>query len=269
MTQSHVFKEGGKGGQITLFVILGLAMIVIVLLLTLFLSNPSSNGAKGQLTNPGEIDNVQDYISECVGNSVEESLGVILSRGGVREPLEPKIFYKLKDIQYICYTNEKNTLCTNIEPMLISKVEKEIDEYIRADVEACFNQIIESYSAYDVSSSETEFSSDITPSKIKLKITKELEINSGQSRLYYNDFDFEIPSQLYTLLRIAQKIVNEEVDCNCGAEACNADLAILMRDNYGFSIEKDLTNDGSEVFNIEEDRTGTKFVFAIKNCFKK
>ena len=254
-----------KRGQLTLFVILGLVVIIAVVIVSLFLIDLSPDrGDSGKQI--GERTNAQEFIEECVGAAVEEELEVILANGGVKVVEDPKIFYKLHDVNYLCYADQPNKVCDNLEPMLISRVEMEIGMEIELDVKDCFGRLLESYSSYDINTGSTDLNINIEYEKMVIDISKELSLSSESETIYEEDFGFEVSDRTYTLLRLAQRIIEDEVDCNCGNEACNADLYGLIRQNYGFSIEKDLVNDGSEIFTITEDRNDREFVFAIKNC---
>ncbi len=258
-----------KGGQLTLFVILGVLIIVVSILASLFLFDVDLDDDGSLIGNNNEKTRAQEYIEECVEAEVENSLDALLIQGGEIDSGDEVIFYKLKDVKYLCYTEEIEELCVNLEPMLISNTEEDIRDSIDAGVENCFDKLVESYSAYTPTVGETGLEIDILPSKIVVYLLKDITLHDGEDESYYDDFSFEIGRETYNLLRISQKIIDEELDCECGEESCNADLAVLMGENYGFSIEKDLVNDQSEVYSIEDNSNGDEFVFAIKNCVKE
>jgi hypothetical protein len=259
----------GKRGQLTLFVILGVLIIVISILASLFLFGGDLDDDGSLFGNNNEKTRAQEYIEECVEEEVVNSLGALLVQGGEIDLGDEEIFYELKDVKYLCYTEETEELCVNLEPMLISNTEEDVRSAISSGVETCFDKLVESYSAYAPTVGETSLEIDILPGKITVYLLKDITLHDGEDENYYDDFSFDIVREVYNLLRIAQKIIDEEISCECGEESCNADLADLMGENYGFSIEKDLVNDQSEVYSIEDNSNGDEFVFAIKNCVKE
>ena len=99
-----------KKGQVTIFIILGLILVVSFIIIFL-------------LINPPEIkvvdeDNPQAFIESCTRGAVEEAIDLLSKRGG---DISPKgyISFKGEEITYLCYYNNFYEPFINQRPLLI------------------------------------------------------------------------------------------------------------------------------------------------------
>jgi hypothetical protein len=92
-----------KRGQLTLFVIMGLAILVLIVAGGYFIIslNNVEDDHPDHLKQQHELGMPQDFIKSCVGEAVDKALKSIYSQGGEINVTSPKLFYDLKDVNNI------------------------------------------------------------------------------------------------------------------------------------------------------------------------
>lgn len=246
-----------KTGQVTIFVIIALILVVVIALIFVLIPKEGIN------IKPSE--NPKGYIDNCVSNAVEEAIEKILPTGGYLN-VENGLNYNNQEVAYLCYIEEERKICINQEPMLIDKMESEIYNYIKPQITNCFNSLkseLEGYQEID-----SDFIVDIRPNAVIVLINKKITYIQRDSTNEINGFDSSVESSLFDIARITNQIINEEVNCDCGNEICNADVVKLSGQNQDFELEKFVTGKNEEVYTIKNRKLKEEFVFAIRNCIR-
>src|SRR5574344_2005776 len=96
-------KEAGKKGQVTIFIVISIAIIIFAILIYLFYP-------KMQSTFGSSSKNPFEKMKDCVEPTIKNSLEKISRRGG---SMNPELFYEYNDerISYLCYTVEDYKTC--------------------------------------------------------------------------------------------------------------------------------------------------------------
>ncbi|MBT7706247.1 hypothetical protein HN747_02255 [archaeon] len=257
---------GEKRGQVTIFVILGLAIVGLIFLASfLFLSDTPAD-EENPLSSQAPKTNSQNFIEECITPNLEDAIDKIILQGGYTYNKLPSLVYKFEDVSYLCYTSNYDENCVNLEPMFTGAVESELESYLLANISSCFDKLLEVYSEYDSVIGSTELDVKILPQKINLDLQKSIDITESGSQISFEDFSFNINSPLYTFLTMATEISNAETLCNCGEESCNPDYFKIDEFNRGFTTSRFTGSSGEKVYTIKYLRTGDEFNFAVRNC---
>ncbi|MBU2576785.1 MAG: hypothetical protein KKF50_03615 [Nanoarchaeota archaeon] len=241
-----------KKAQLTIFIIV--AMLIVVAILGLIFIRGGEKIGKVHIEDP------KQFIRKCVADAVEDALPVILKNGGVIDP-ENIVTYQDEEYNYLCYQAEYYKHCINTHPMLESRIEKEIKEYTRQAVQYCFDSMREDYESrgFDVSGGSTDYSIDLLPGMIEIRLRKNVEISREGSSELVDVFDTYVNTPLYWLTMIARDIINDEAS-NCDV---NYNEYVLMYPKYKISK----TNyDFSEIYIIEDRNTRDEFKFAVRGC---
>jgi hypothetical protein len=243
-----------KKGQVTIFIILALILVVIIAMLFLIFKSPA-----------GEIvdeENPQTFIEKCTKDAVKEAVEILMPQGGYLEPLNYKL-YENKKLAYLCYTEKYYRTCSNQVPMLIEHIEQEIINYARPRISSCF-QVLESKleGRYDITTSidELNINVNLQPKQIVIDIEKEFKMVRGDKVRNFNNFKIITMSPLYELSKLALKILSRE------SRTCNfdyVDYVMLYPEN---DIRKFVTGDGTRIYTLKEKVSGEEFIFAIRNC---
>jgi len=124
-----------KRGQFTLFVVLGIVLVIIVALVYVFRGNIASTYQEitGGLAVPSEVAEVQDAVEVCVGNAVPTGLHILGAQGGYF--ILPELRYSSPvggDIAYAYYDGEKELL--SYEELL-----SEYESYLSLAIPTCLS----------------------------------------------------------------------------------------------------------------------------------
>jgi len=244
-------KKGLKQAQISIFVIIAIVVVISIILIFIFWQQPF---LKYRAT-----EDPQAYIQQCLEPSLEDISEQVMIHGGYLNP-DFSLRYKGEERAYICHSDGIEKICTTLDPMLTSSIEAEIIQGIEEDVIDCF-------SIFD-SSQTIDYEVEVKPKHILLKIDKEITIIRQGEMIDFDVFNVDITSPLYDMISLVNQIVNQEVDCDCVRESCNADVLALSRQNKDFEIERYVSGRNEKVYTIKDLLTEKEFVFAVRNCVR-
>jgi len=252
-----MYKRGNKKAQLALFVIL--AVVIIAAILIIFLLPEYRLRAINPLEEP------QGYIRQCLEEDIQENLDSIFTDPRFLQ-VENTVEYKEENISYLCYTQENNTLCIN-HPGLLDSIRQELYDSLEQSVEDCFFALQEDLKNYNYKQEETEFDIIILPNEIFIDIEKEISFDNNGQIQTFKVFDVSKESSLYEIMMITNEIQNQEVDCDCETEICNADIFEINEEHLDYQIKRDVFGD-RKVYTITSLITREEFAFAIRNCVK-
>src|SRR3989344_1483858 len=116
MSNNHIFLN--KSGQTTIFIILGI-LIVVAGLLIYFLSPQFGKSTRVDTSNP------QGFIEACIKEDIQNAISLLSNRGGSLNPTH-YIAYNNEKIEYLCYSNENYKPCVMQQPFLGQHIGTEI-----------------------------------------------------------------------------------------------------------------------------------------------
>jgi len=238
--------------QITIFIILGLILVVLLVMLFLFI-------------NPLEVKilddkNPQACIETCTRKAVEEALPILSSQGGDIIP-NGSVMYNLTEISYLCYNYEDYNPCINQRPLLIEHIENEITNYIEPIVAECFNDLETSLEKrYEVKTSEMELKTKLHSGSVIVEIKKDFKMSRKGEIRDFNEFVMHMVHPIYDLAELSMEIVNQE------ASYCNFDYLGYMILHPRYDITKFKTGDSDIIYKVTEVNTDETFTFAIRGC---
>jgi len=241
-----------KRGQVTIFIIIAIIIIVIGVLIYAFYPQIQS------LIKPGSK-NPAAFMQTCLEDEIEEIVEVLSLQGG---SVNPEHFYLYQDhkLEYLCYTNENYRTCVVQQPMLKSHIESEIVSEISPVVDACFEDLKTSFekSGYTVNIQSGEIISELLPEKIITTLTHELSLARGDTEIY-ESFRIVLDNNLYKLISIANSIIDWE------ASYGDVDPSTYMSYYHGLKVEKLNQEEGSTVYILTDKDTKNKFQFASRS----
>lgn len=240
-------------GQITIFIILGL--IIIVTFIIIFL-----------LRNPPKVEildenNPQAYIETCTREAVEDALSILSPQGG---DIDPKgyITFNGTDIVYICYSGQFYRPCINQRPLLVEHIETEITNYITPIVRNCFQTMeFKLKKRYDIETGDMQLTTRIFPKQISVDIYKKFKMTRETTAREFNHFKMNMQHPIYNFADIAMEVANQET------HYCNFDNLGFMILYPDYDITRFTTGDEDRIYVITERVTNQKFRFAIKSCW--
>jgi hypothetical protein len=242
-----------KRSQITIFIILGLIIIVLVILFFLLRSSPE--------TKVFDENQPHAYIETCIKESLEKSINVLSIHGGDINP-KGSVLYEDIEVSYLCYNNNYFKPCTNQRPLLIEHIENEITDYITPKVETCFQELRANFEKrYDVDlETNMELTTKLQPKNVYVEIKRELKTTRDGKTQSFDDFKVHINHPIYDLAEISMNIVNQE------SQFCDFDVLGYMILYPEYDVTKDLSGDSNLIYTVTERSTDQKFRFAIRGC---
>jgi hypothetical protein len=239
-----------KRGQITVFIIVGIVLVVTAVLIYAYRDNLGSVFVEQSPV---------DQIRECMETPLEDGLNIISKQGG---SLEPENYYKYNGnkIEYLCYTEEYYSPCIMQKPLLKQGVEGELERYVEPKFKSCFNSVKKSLEdkGYSVSNKEPELEINISLNSIlisadlELTISKEITENLGTVK-------FSKDSHMYELVIISTSILNWE------ARYGDSEIMDYLVYYPDLMIDKKRLEHDSTVYIISNKKSGEEFMFASRS----
>jgi hypothetical protein len=208
---------------------------------------------------PGNL-NPKQFVQKCVRDAVENSVEKMLKNGGQRVPSQA-IAYQGDEWNYLCYQADYYQSCYNLHPMLEFLIEGEIKEDTKDKVQGCFDAMRDDFESkgFDVSGGATMYSINLLPGSVKIYLNKRVDVVKGDSSQNFEDFNTEILSPIYELMRIAREVVNSE------SQFCHFEYNGYMLLYPGYEIRRVDYSD-SKIYRLIDRRTGEEFKFAVRSC---
>lgn len=249
-----------KKSQVTIFVIIAIVIIVAIAGAFILIKKTGT-------TSLSINENPKAYMENCMKKASEEALKKIIPVGGLLNQDKSFLFNKQKVI-FLCYTMLNRELCTNEHPMLNIEIQNQIISDIKPKVEKCFAEVASSLRDYDYKEIAGELKAEISPNILIIKSDKKITYTKNEEINSISGFNTRVNSALWDFISLSNKIVNQEVNCDCGVNSCNADVLKLSLENPEFEIEHFVAGSEEEVYSIKELLTEQIFNIAIRNCVR-
>ncbi len=226
-----------KKAQVTLFVIIAIAIVFLSALIFLAKPNVKSVFDFSQKS-------PQSYIRSCIENDLALNTQLILFSGGELAPNHPYL-YKSQYIDFAVYTRFANELGAVESPMIKSKVEGEIKKSIEEKINSCMDALIKDFEkkGYSTNLERKEQVIKIMPDGLYLNLNLTLTATKTDSSVYEN-FVIFIPNNFYEMLSVANEIINKEA--SVGDVNVYQDLNIPT----SIDIDKERLSDGVKIYTI-------------------
>lgn len=248
-----------KRGQVTIFIIFGIVVVVGIILLYMLNLSPT--------TQISPKNDPQGYIEKCMKDALQDSIEVVLPQGGIISPIN-YILFNETEVRYLCHTQENRQLCTIQEPLLKSKIEAELKLDSQQKIENCFNQLAASFKNYDYSVGDTNYTITISPNQITSIVDKTVTIVKDGNEQNFRIFKYQEASPIWDMIILSSNILTQETTCNCQKETCSTDVLNLSRLNPLYELGLFITSTNEKVYTIKDTLTKQTFNFAVRNCIR-
>ena len=249
-------ERGGKRGQVTLFIILGIILVAGIIATSVLLLNVEPE------TNTPEILGPRAFIDKCVRDAVEVSVEKIILGGGEIEP-SLTIMHNSTNYTYLCHHPDLYKTCYNLHPTLESDIEKVIKSDTNNAVSECFNAMREDFEnrGYDVIGNDTYYSISILSGEIKINLEKSITISKDDTSQNFNSFNTKIIHPLHEILRTVHRITTSE------SQHCYFDATghMLLYPQEKIRI---INYQSSKLYRIINRKTNIEFKFAVRGCVR-
>ncbi|MAH50083.1 hypothetical protein CMI37_29960 [Candidatus Pacearchaeota archaeon] len=247
--QLHCFPN--RKAQVAIFIIVGIVLVVGIIMAILFFG-----GVDVQLK---EDLNPEQFISKCVRDAVEPSVGAVLGGGGRVGPSFFKM-YQDEEYNYLCYNRNYYLPCVNQYPQLKEIVEDEIKQDSKGRVDECFAALKRESEdkGFSFDAGALDYDIELVPKAVLIKVEKRIDIVREGNAETFSEFDTRILSPLYELAGAAREIVNQE------SQYCNFEYNGFMLFYPEFEIQR--IDDEDKIYLLTDKRSGKLFKFAVRSC---
>ena len=250
-----------RGGQVTIFVIMGVILISAIIMFFLFREEVTTDTTGRPEENP------ESFMNSCLEGKIKKAVEVISISGGYPNNQLHKNFKFENEgifvnVSYLCYNQNSYLRCINQKPTFMEDLKTEIKNYISDDVENCFNEMTDGFvqKGYAVETNYRDFSVDFLPKRVIVQTDSDITLKvSGESAKEEN-FEITIASRLYEIAFVVQEIVNQE------ARFCYSEILGISLLYPDFIIDKFRTGDSTVIYTIEHKESKEKFRFAVRGC---
>ena len=234
-----------KKGQVTIFIIIGIVIVISILLFSLWLKPTYFSGKSASLNFEG-----------CVQDSVEQGIQQLGKTAGSINP-EFTFRHLGEKITYLCYTNKFYKTCTVQNPFIKQHFEKELTELIKEKINTCYSNSIENLRAegYEVISGEVSYEISLELGVVRLNIDAPTNVEASQ----FKKFNIELSSPIYEMVMLATSLIQTE------SRFGETDMNYLMALYPDYLIEKKEQGEGTKIYTISNKIFGNEFKFAIRS----
>ncbi|KHO54894.1 MAG: hypothetical protein QT10_C0010G0007 [archaeon GW2011_AR19] len=240
-----------KRAQLTIFIIIAILIVAVV---ALFFSLRGNLKLPGKPASP-ETAEIQNFVQECLDDSLEEVVFKVGENGGYYFP--PKVSTPVLEVPYYI-KNNKNLMPSKED------IEREISRGIERELFFCIEDFTFFENEYEITKGKiTPPEVVIEPERVLIEMNYPLTIQKGDSKSKIEDFNSEVPVRLGIVYDAVARFVEEEIKT---PEMCvNCLLEVL---GEGLYINNFKENDNTEIFVLTDYNSiinKKKFIYNFAN----
>lgn len=247
-------REISKKGQLTLFVIIAIAIVAIIGILWLTVLKPKAPALN--------INDPEAYIRDCVKAQLETSEKELLENNGYYNLTNNYFVYYGKKVPILCEASKFYTPCIVQEPMFMNHLTDELEKRMKKPTEKCFNDLLDNLkkNGYDVQEGNLNQSIEIHKDYIEEIMKKEITTKKGDETRAYNQFNTRIVSALYSIADTERQIINYE------STLCEFNNMNWMMYYPEIEVRKFVASDSTKVYTLTWRETNKSMSMAVKTC---
>lgn len=248
--------------QITLFIILGL-VIIIAISFVLYLRSPVIEKTEEITQLPIELQPIKLFIDACIKNTGEEGINLVSKQGGYYLVPENSAY----NISYFYYLGISSI------PTL-ETIASEISNYVKEKLPSCLDFKPFEEQGFDIKKGNLTATTMIREKYVVFDVNYPVTTKKGDTTSELNKFKVEVPSSLKKMYGISNEIIEkqeEDPDFIMVSELIeigdsNNITFTLDEDDYGNVIYSLVDREPivSEFPELEPEQEYYKFSFAVK-----
>lgn len=241
-----------KEGQTTIFIIVAIVIVAGAVLIYFFY--PEIKSFVGGEVAPNT------YLKTCVEPGVRDGVEMLASQGGSPNP-QSYVLHGGNKVKYLCYTSQYYLTCQIQEPFIQKNFEEELNKIVKAKTDVCVEKLKAEYGrrGFAVSAEEAATGVEIIPGVIRVNIDAPISVSKDDTTQSFEEFDIEIPSEMFNLFLIASSVIDYE------ATYGDTDTSIYLMYYPNLDIDKTVLSDGTTVYSVGDVTTGERFTFASRS----
>lgn len=239
-----------KKGQVSIFIILGI--LIVVVLLILFSRDAGFDTIFVKQSPYQEIEG-------CAQTAIQEGLDILMLQGGVIES-ENYFMYEGKKIDYVCYSENEYENCIMQKPILTNTIRDELVKYSTPKIKSCLNSVKSSLESrgYSVVMRDPEIVIDLVPDNVLVDMNLGLRIEKTGVESF-DHIRTGIKSKIYNFALITSSISQWETRYG-DSETLN-----YMLYYPSLKVEKKKQSEGTTIYILTDRDSNEKFYFASRS----
>ena len=199
-----------KRGQLTAFIILGI-VIAAAAILVLFIRGQFFFGPVTPDNLANKMIPISEHITNCVKDVAPDEIERIGLQGGHLKTAKDT-FRKERDIpvSYLCYNVKDNPTCYN-RMLLISEMEEELNEAIKARLSGCIN-VKKFEKGFDTKLGNLKVEAEIGKDNVAVNVNYPITLIKGNVEVDEDEFSVNFNYPLGRLYEASQDIINVEAE---------------------------------------------------------
>jgi hypothetical protein len=240
-------KLSSKRAQLTLFIILGLVLIVGIILFFIYVL-PNFSNSSSKLS-----------IESCVTDAVKKEIPILSETAGLINPTFNTL-YQDENYTFICYTDEYYKPCVVQVPFLTTQFENSLNLRLNKKIIDCYEKSVDKLESEGYTVLRGTLTSKITiqPTQVLVSISAPTSISSEDSSQTQEDFEVEIPSDLFNVLSVANSLLQFEVTYG------DTDTSPFRLYYPNIGLDKVRRDDGIKLYTLD-NKKDIKFKFAVRS----
>ena len=239
-----------KKGQVSVFIILG--VLIVIVLLILFSRDAGFDTIFAKQSPYQEIEG-------CAQTAIQEGLDILMLQGGVIES-ENYFMYEGKKIDYVCYSENEYENCIMQKPILTNTIRDELEKYSTPKIKSCLSSVKSSLESrgYSVVMRDPEIVIDLVPDNVLIDMNLGLRIEKTGVESF-DHIRTGIKSKIYNFALITSSISQWETRYG-DSETLN-----YMLYYPSLKVEKKKQSEGTTIYILTDRDTDEKFYFASRS----
>ncbi|MFH1591201.1 MAG: hypothetical protein ABIC95_04705 [archaeon] len=207
-----------KRGQITLFIILAVVIVIGVIFYFIFLRSSAVDtieGSAAALDGANNVESAQSYFERCSQDLLENGAVLLAAQSGYLNPSDTSLFNEGDQIDTVW---SRNALVPYVLdgnsysfPYPLRVLEYKLCQYTGSGIKPCFQGFLDSLDAQgfalDVGEADVSCQASINEEGVSLRLSYPLPIEIAQSRATLTDAYVDTPLRLKKLYELANLII--------------------------------------------------------------
>lgn len=263
MEKRGLLKRKNKKAQLTIIIIVAIIIIATIVLFMLFRETTSKNDLGAQYFKDNnlqpKVNNIQDFIVDCLETTSEEALIQIGIQGGYNNP--PESYYDMEWTFVPYYYNQGELLMPDK-----STIEQELSSFVNENIGECIDHDT-NFDDFEITFPQPQTTTQINTREVTFTTNILITIEHGGSTITFelNDHPKTHPSKLKDIIDIASYITESHIeDPNLMCVNC---LTQMAKDNKVYIDFMAFTDDTTLVMITENQTLTQPYVFEFLNKY--
>lgn len=227
-----------KRGQATVFVVIGITLVILIFLLLFFKEN-ITKAIQREPTDPQQylsqqLNDIKKELGKCVSSETSEASKILMSNSGSFDRDFNYLVYSGKKYPILCRELEDQKGCLS-EPLIVPDFQESLNKKLPGMIKNCLNLEAFENRDYEVDTGDLEVNSMIKDSSILVDVDFSIELKKGIYSVKENKFIYSLDIPLGDLI----KVVNELIQKEAGGEDVDPIYYMLLNKNkYKIDVKK-------------------------------